>query len=103
PRPPRHPPAPPFPTRRSSDLAGAATAPRNNLPPAAVLPERLVHYSGRVLAGQFAGVMGTKRNPWFIEASAYDPKAYGAYPEYELDRKSTRLNSSHEWISYAVF
>src|SRR5438105_15136454 len=22
---------------------------------------------------------------------------------YELDRKSTRLNSSHEWISYAVF
>src|SRR5438105_11707223 len=21
----------------------------------------------------------------------------------ELDRKSTRLNSSHEWISYAVF
>src|SRR5438105_11408793 len=23
--------------------------------------------------------------------------------EYWLDRKSTRLNSSHEWISYAVF
>src|SRR5438105_8937171 len=22
---------------------------------------------------------------------------------YQLDRKSTRLNSSHEWISYAVF
>src|SRR5207247_9997374 len=22
---------------------------------------------------------------------------------YRLDRKSTRLNSSHEWISYAVF
>src|SRR5207247_8787619 len=22
---------------------------------------------------------------------------------YEIDRKSTRLNSSHEWISYAVF
>src|SRR5438105_5598849 len=26
----------------------------------------------------------------------------GALSE-ELDRKSTRLNSSHEWISYAVF
>src|SRR6266849_2993290 len=24
-------------------------------------------------------------------------------PAYGLDRKSTRLNSSHEWISYAVF
>src|SRR5438105_6281511 len=24
-------------------------------------------------------------------------------PEDEEDRKSTRLNSSHEWISYAVF
>src|SRR5438105_7400465 len=24
-------------------------------------------------------------------------------PEDPLDRKSTRLNSSHEWISYAVF
>src|SRR5207247_10749524 len=23
--------------------------------------------------------------------------------EYRIDRKSTRLNSSHEWISYAVF
>src|SRR5207247_4426391 len=22
---------------------------------------------------------------------------------YQIDRKSTRLNSSHEWISYAVF
>src|SRR5438105_15819274 len=24
-------------------------------------------------------------------------------PEFLRDRKSTRLNSSHEWISYAVF
>src|SRR5271170_7068489 len=24
-------------------------------------------------------------------------------PSVRLDRKSTRLNSSHEWISYAVF
>src|SRR5258708_14661793 len=27
----------------------------------------------------------------------------GANPELELDRKSTRLNSSHQIISYAVF
>src|SRR5438105_5910642 len=28
------------------------------------------------------------------------PAAFGNFDE---DRKSTRLNSSHEWISYAVF
>src|SRR5207247_5883456 len=29
---------------------------------------------------------------------------YGNSPaEFSRDRKSTRLNSSHEWISYAVF
>jgi hypothetical protein len=56
----------------------------NNLPPAVVLPERLVHYSGRVLPGQFGGLMGSRRDPWFIEASPYNSKSYGAYPEYEF-------------------
>ena len=41
----------------------------------------------------------------------YDVLAYkkenGTIPRYQIqmdvgDRKSTRLNSSHEWISYAV-
>ncbi|MCH6572902.1 MAG: DUF1501 domain-containing protein, partial [Proteobacteria bacterium] len=39
-------------------IAGDATPPRNNLPPAVVLPERLVHRTGRVIPGQFAGMMG---------------------------------------------
>ena len=42
-------------------IAGDATQVRNNLPPAAVLPEKLVHYSRRVLPGQFAGQMGSHR------------------------------------------
>src|SRR5207247_10583335 len=29
--------------------------------------------------------------------------AVDLHRRYEADRKSTRLNSSHEWISYAVF
>src|SRR5438105_8931079 len=39
-----------------------------------------------------------------IEAIGYYSDAAGSqqYPAM-LDRKSTRLNSSHEWISYAVF
>jgi len=68
-------------------IGGALTTPRNNLPPAVVLPERLIHYSGRVIPGQFAGIMGPSHDPWFIEASPYDPKAYGAYPEYEFDHQ----------------
>jgi hypothetical protein len=68
-------------------VAGAATMPRNNLPPAAILPEKLIHYSGRVIPGPFAGQMGRLREPWIIEASPYDPNRYGAYPEYEFDHQ----------------
>jgi Protein of unknown function (DUF1501) len=71
-------------------VAGAVTRPRNNLPPAAVLPERLIHNTGRVIPGQFAGAMGRQRDPWFIEASPFDPTAYGAYPEYEFDHQERK-------------
>ncbi len=68
-------------------IASAATQRRNNLPPAAVLPERLVHWSGRVIPGQFAGLMGSQRDPWFIEASPYHNTSYGAYPQYQFDHQ----------------
>lgn len=68
----------------ASVVGDAVPSRSNNLPPAVVLPERLVHNSGRVLPGQFGGLMGTRRDPWFIEASPYNPKSYGAYPEYEF-------------------
>ena len=32
-------------------------------------------------------MMGPRRDPWFIEASPFDPTAYGAYPEYEFDHQ----------------
>jgi hypothetical protein len=68
-------------------IVRAATRPRNNLPPAVVLPERLVHFTGRVIPGQFAGIMGPQRNPWFIDAAAYEARAYGAFPQYEFDHQ----------------
>src|SRR5438874_2301475 len=74
-------------------IAGAATLPRNNLPPAAVLPDRLVHYSGRVIPGPYAGMMGPRHTPWFIEASPYDPASYGAYPEYAFDHQQRPFNA----------
>src|SRR5262249_1766669 len=70
-----------------ASVAGAATRPRNNLPPAVVLPDRIVHNSGRTIPGQFGGVMGRHRDPWFIEASPFEPRAYGAFPEYEFDHQ----------------
>ena len=68
-----------------ASVVGDSLAPRgNNLPPAAVLPERLVHRSGRVIPGQFGGTMGHHRDPWFIEASPFNSTSYGAYPDYEF-------------------
>jgi hypothetical protein len=68
-------------------IANAVIPPRNNLPPAIVLPERLIHNTGRVIPGQFAGTMGARRDPWFLEASLFEPAAYGAFPEFEFDHQ----------------
>lgn len=68
-------------------VAGSVTQPRNNLPPAAVLPDQLTHSSGRIIPGQFAGIMGTHRNPWFIEASPFHSTSYGAFPTYAFDHQ----------------
>ena len=66
-------------------LAGALLPSRNNLPPALVLPEKLVHTTGRVIPGQAAGQLGKRRDPWFVEMSPYHPTSYGAYPQYLFD------------------
>ena len=68
-------------------VAGDLTSSRHNLPPAVVLPERLVHRTGRVIPGQFAGQMGEHRDPWIIEASPFHSGSYGAYPEYDFDHQ----------------
>ncbi|MEK6235080.1 MAG: DUF1501 domain-containing protein, partial [Planctomycetales bacterium] len=58
------------------------TRPKNNLPPAIVLPDVIKHRTGRVIPGQFAGVMGNHHDPYFLECSRYNPSTYGAWPEY---------------------
>lgn len=65
-------------------VGGYATRPRNNLPPAVVLPERLVHATGPVFGGQYAGMLGSQHDPWFVEASPFNPITFGAYPEFEF-------------------
>ena len=73
-------------------MGGFNIPPRtNNLPPAVVLPERLVHWSGRELPGAHAGIMGQPREPWFIEASPYgNPFWRGAYPEYTFANETKK-------------
>lgn len=63
-------------------VANQLVPPRNNLPPAVILPEMLIHREGRVIPGQLAGEMGARWDPWIISASPYNPTSYGAYPEY---------------------
>src|SRR5690348_17570130 len=60
-------------------------------------------YSTRVKEGGFYGW------PWYYMGNYEDPRLKGQRPDLagkaivETDRKSTRLNSSHPSISYAVF
>ncbi|AMV38790.1 DUF1501 domain-containing protein [Planctomyces sp. SH-PL62] len=63
----------------------------HHLPPAIVLPDRLVHWSGGVLAGLYGGQMGSHRDPFFIEASPYgNPFWKGAYPEYSFPNETKK-------------
>ena len=75
-----------------ASVAGYNTPQRNNnLPPAIVLPERLVHWSGGVLPGAYGGLMGQNRDPFFIEASPYgNPFWRGAYPEFTFPNSSIK-------------
>ena len=70
-----------------ASMAHYTCPPANNLPPAVVIPEKLVHFSGRVIPGQFAGQMGRLHDPWFIEASPFHSTSYGAYPQYHFDHQ----------------
>ena len=75
-----------------ASIVNGVAPPRNNLPPAAVLPEKLIHVTGRTIPGQFAGEMGESFDPWLIEASQYRDTNYthGAFPEYGFQRQRGR-------------
>src|SRR5438105_12362500 len=57
--------------------------PRSTLFPYTTLADLVEEHRAAVGLGEHAGLVGDRAG--------------------ERDRKSTRLNSSHEWISYAVF
>src|SRR5207247_8863598 len=82
-----------FPTRRSSDLAPDRGARRAAAPAHDVLDPgtRGVRRIDELRTEQRGTLLSS------CHLHRQDPQGR------EADRKSTRLNSSHEWISYAVF
>src|SRR5205814_2458565 len=80
-----------FPTRRSSDLIR-----KNGVP-----------YSDKAVLTEYVTLLPGQQNDSYIALTAFvDDPTYltGQFIRtYNLDRKSTRLNSSHLGISYAVF
>ncbi len=72
-------------------LSADQRARRGNLPPALVLPDKIVHRTGRVIPGQFAGLMGKRRDPWFVEMSPYHPEHYGAFPTHLFHHAKGKL------------
>src|SRR5689334_21364164 len=92
---------PSLPTRRSSDLrhvrAGATLHARRADPVAAVVVGRALVRARRWLLQTGRAEYGRWRGGGL--ALAKGPNA----PRDAVDRKSTRLNSSHSSISYAVF
>src|SRR5207247_5039697 len=66
------------------------------------LEERAPHLTPHRLDAHVGPRLRTRDRP--APAPADGREAHpGARRVADLDRKSTRLNSSHEWISYAVF
>lgn len=65
-------------------LAGQMLPRSGALPPALVLPEKMVHRTGRTIPGQFGGLLGRHHDPFFIEASPFNASGYGAFPQYHF-------------------
>src|SRR5205814_3078130 len=92
-----------FPTRRSSDLAqgkppAAASHPALAPPPRRAPARRTPHRSESVCPCGLPAARISGRHGRRYTRNLLPPD----HPPLDLDRKSTRLNSSHLGISYAV-
>jgi len=81
-------------------VAGYATRRRGIWPASAVLPEKIVHSNAGVYPGQFAGLLGGRHEPWFIEATD-KPHAYhsysGAFPKYLFNLHKGEPSDKLDW------
>src|SRR5690606_41145793 len=94
---------PSFPTRRSSDLDRAPAA---SAPPPAESPRdapAMRARASRLRAGSWARADRVRAGRRAIAGAEQEPRPTHEAERHGPDRKSTRLNSSHVKISYAVF
>ncbi|MBC8290167.1 MAG: DUF1501 domain-containing protein [Planctomycetes bacterium] len=81
-------------------ISGASTTRRQNLPTSVILPEKLYHSNAGVYPGQFAGLLGSRHEPWLIEATD-KPHAYhsysGAFPEYLFNLHKGEPSDKRDW------
>src|SRR5438876_10244717 len=81
-------------------IAGAMTQRRGIWPGSAVLPEKIYHSNTGIYPGQFAGLLGSRHEPWFIEATD-KPHAYhsysAAFPRYLFDLHKGELSDKRDW------
>src|SRR5690606_40417898 len=91
-----------FPTRRSSDLNSLAEMIREDL-----VAERIAIDSYREIIAWLGNDDPTTRRMLeeilAVEEEHADDLVRSSFPNQAIDQKSTRLNSSHVKISYAVF
>jgi hypothetical protein len=69
-------------------------------PGSAVLPEKLYHSNTGVYSGQFAGLLGSRHEPWILEMTD-KPHAYhsysGAFPDYLFDLHRGEPSDRRNW------
>ncbi|MDA1017222.1 MAG: DUF1501 domain-containing protein [Planctomycetota bacterium] len=89
-----------------TSIAGRLVKSRSTgIPAGVVVPQRLLNMNqgGVVTPGQFAGQMGARFDPWFVEASPYrgnDVK--GAYPDFAYRRRTESAVEDHSQFQAPV-
>src|SRR5207247_8947635 len=93
----------PFPTRRSSDLGPNGQTRGDPGTQSHGTPERGVGRAAEGAGDPWPSGMATAgfANPKPVPAGGHAVTMGARHACETSDRKSTRLNSSHEWISYA--
>src|SRR5207247_9507488 len=92
-----------FPTRRSSDLRRAMVVPAAKVGAEVGEAVVVVFLEQAAAATSTRASTGTASRRNRRARIVFPPQFFLGGPQWAriLDRKSTRLNSSHEWISYA--
>src|SRR2546429_5521969 len=72
-------------------------------PPRSTLFPYTTLFRSRVAVDDGEQERNERETPRALQVEAVDPGEARGEPEQVRDRKSTRLNSSHGYISYAVF